>query len=108
MLGFAKKAGKVSAGTDAAKASLIKRKASLLLLSDDIAENSKDMLINISRKVNIPWAILGNKYDLGTSVGKAYRVAITINDEKMATALLAAIGETEGKIETMGVVEWPK
>lgn len=107
MLGLAQRAGKVSAGTDAAKSSLIKHKAYLLLLSNDIAENSKEMLINISQKTNIPWVILGNKYDLGSSVGKAYRVAITVNDESMATALLAAISE-EGKKETMGVVEWPK
>ncbi len=108
MLGFAQKAGKVSAGTLAAKSSLIRRKAYLLLMSNDIADNSKEMLINICQKVNIPWVILGNKYDLGTSVGKAYRVAVTINDNKMAAALLDAINRTEEKIETMGVVEWPK
>lgn len=108
MLGFAQKAGKVSAGTFAAKSSLTRRKAYLLLMSNDIADNSKADLVNACEKVKIPWVIVGSKYDLGTSVGKAYRVAVTINEQKMAQAILRVLGEMRDKEETMGVVEWPK
>lgn len=108
MLGFAQKAGKVSAGTLAAKTSLLRRRAHLLLMSNDIADNTKEVLVNTCQKVNIPWAVLGTKYELGASVGKAYRVAVTINDKKMAVAILDVLRGMGDKIETMGVVEWPK
>lgn len=108
MLGLAQKAGKLSSGMLAVKTSLIRRRAHLLLMSNDIAENSKEMLVNTCQKVNIPWVILGNKYELGASVGKAYRVAVTINDKKMATAILDVLRGMGDKIESMGVVEWPR
>ncbi len=108
LLGFAQKAGKISAGTSAAKASLTRRKAHLLLLSNDIAKDTKEGLVGISQKLNIPWVELGNKYDLGKSVGKAYRVAITINDEKFAQAVLDTLYGMREIRETMGVAEWPE
>ncbi|HZK42787.1 MAG TPA: ribosomal L7Ae/L30e/S12e/Gadd45 family protein [Syntrophomonadaceae bacterium] len=108
MLGFAQKAGKISTGTLATKSSLIGRKAYLLLMSNDIADNSKEILVKTCEKFNIPWITLGDKYELGTSVGKAYRVAVTINDKKMATAIIGSLHETGDNKETMGVVQWPK
>lgn len=108
MLGFAQKAGQVSAGTFAAKSSLTRRKAKLLIISNDIAENSKKELINICQKNNIPCVVVGNKYELGLSVGKAYRVAVTVNDNKIAQTILSGLQGTGEKRETMGVVEWPK
>ncbi len=108
LLGFAQKAGKISAGTTAVKSSLTRRNAHLLVMSNDIADNSKEMLENICQKVDVPYLTLGSKYELGKSVGKAYRVAITINDKKMAQAIWQAFHEKGEKRETVGVVEWPE
>ncbi|WP_242848844.1 L7Ae/L30e/S12e/Gadd45 family ribosomal protein [Syntrophomonas palmitatica] len=106
MIGFAMKSGKVSSGTLAAKTSIIRHRAHLLVLSGDMSEKSKEVLIACCEKQKIPWLVIGNKYELGNSVGKAYRVALTINDSKMAKSIIELVN-SEGEKHT-GVVEWPK
>ena len=104
LIGLAKKAGKVSNGTMAARTSLIKRKAFLLVMSNDIAINTKADLLKDGEKTNTPWIIIGDKYELGNSVGKAYRVAITINDYGMAQAILEELKTAGLSANSMGVV----
>ncbi len=108
LLGLAQRAGKASAGTMAAKTSLLRRRAIILIMSKDISENTKESLISSCNKHGIPYLFIGNKYDLGTALGKAYRVAVTINDPGMAKAIMDAIEASGEDVKTMGVVEWPK
>ena len=108
LLGLAHRAGKASSGTMAAKTSLLRRRAILLIMSEDIAPNSRESLESTCIKQGIPWIHLGNKYDLGNAVGKAYRVAVTINDLGMAKAIKDVIEASGEELKTMGVVEWPK
>lgn len=95
MIGFAQKAGKVSSGASAARTSLLRRKANLLIMSNDISDNSKESLVKSCEKKNVPWIIVGSKYELGTCVGKAYRVAVSINDPGMATAIIDTMSKKE-------------
>lgn len=98
----------MSAGTMAAKNSLMRRKAVLLIISGDISDNSREALLASSNRQGIPSIAIGNKYDLGTAVGKAYRVAVTVNDEGMAKAIMDELAVSGEQIKSMGVVEWPK
>ncbi|MDD3363969.1 MAG: ribosomal L7Ae/L30e/S12e/Gadd45 family protein [Syntrophomonas sp.] len=107
LIGIAQRAGKTSSGTMAARNSLIRHRACILLMSKDIAENTRELLMKSCAKQNIPWLVLGDKYEIGASIGKAYRVAITINDPGMASAIVKAV-EAAKEAKTMGVVEWPK
>lgn len=106
-IGLAQKAGKVSSGALAVRSSLLNR-ACLLVMSSDISENTRDSLISISQKQKVPWIILGSKYELGTSVGKAYRVALTINDQGMADSIIKLLESRGEGLNSTGVVEWPK
>lgn len=108
MIGFAQKAGKVSSGTMAARSSLLRRRAYLLIMSCDISENTREELINVCKKQKTPWIILGNKFELGTSVGNAYRVAVTINEPGMANSILKLLKSRGEGLNSTGVVEWPK
>jgi len=108
LIGLANRAGKVSAGTMAAKTSLLRRRAVILLMSEDISENTKQSLQTVCSRQKIPWLMFGNKYDLGTSVGKAYRVAVTVNDEGFKNAIISALASLGEEVKSMGVVEWPK
>jgi len=108
LIGIAQRAGKTSSGTMAARTSLIRNRACVLLMSKDISDNTKDLLVKSCEKQNIPCIILGSKYELGTSIGKAYRVAVTINDAGMADAILKAIAAADKEAKSMGVVEWPR
>ncbi len=107
ILGFAQKAGKISPGASAAKSSILRRRAFLLIVSNDIAENTRQGLISSCQKQKIPWAVMGNKYEIGACIGKAYRVAVTINDQGMAESLIKSLEAVGAKVNT-GVVEWQK
>lgn len=108
MIGFAQKAGKVSSGTMAVQNSLVANRAYLLIMSNDIAEKTRETLLQNCQKKNIPWLIAGDKYELGTCVGKAYRVAVTINDKSMAQTIIGSVSTDGEETNSMGVVGWQK
>ncbi|HNX28503.1 MAG TPA: ribosomal L7Ae/L30e/S12e/Gadd45 family protein [Syntrophomonadaceae bacterium] len=104
LIGLAQKAGKVSNGTESARNSLIKGKAFLLVISNDIAVNTRKDLLISAEKSKIPWIESGNKYELGNCVGKEYRVAVTINDHGIAQRILKEFELTGAEANSMGVV----
>lgn len=108
LIGLAHRAGKASAGTMAAKTSLLRRRACLLVMSADVSDNTRDILLTSCVKNKIPWIVLGDKYELGTCVGKAYRVAVTINDVGFADAIKRIVEAAGEEVKRMGVVEWQK
>lgn len=108
LIGIAQRAGLTSSGATAVRASLIKRQACVVLMSRDIADNSRDALIKSCTRNKIPWLIIGDKFELGASLGKAHRVALTINDTGMASAIMKAIQTADNEAKSMGVVEWPR
>ncbi|NLU50332.1 MAG: 50S ribosomal protein L7ae [Syntrophomonadaceae bacterium] len=108
IIGFAQKAGQVSSGTMAAKTSLLRKRARLLIMAEDISETTKESLVTTCQKQNIPWLLFGDKYRLGTCIGKAYRVAVTINDDGFARAILEALETGGDEANLMGVVKWQK
>jgi ribosomal protein L7Ae-like RNA K-turn-binding protein len=104
LIGIAQRAGKASSGTMAVRASLVKKRACILLMSHDIAENTRDILVHSCIKTGIPWLILGTRQELGNSLGKANRVALTINDAGMAGAIVKAVQTANEEAKSMGVV----
>lgn len=108
LIGLAQRSGNASTGTMAAKTSLLRRRARILLMSEDISANTRESLVSTCIKQKVPWLILGNKYELGASVGKAYRVAVTVNDEGITKAIMSALELLGEEAKSMGVVEWPK
>ena len=108
LIGIAKRAGKTSSGVTAVRTGLSINKACILLMSEDISSNSKELLLKSCKKHDIPWIILGSRYELGNSIGKAYRVALTINEAGIAEAILKAIAAAGIEAKSMGVVEWPR
>lgn len=108
IIGFAQKAGKISAGTLAARTSLIRKRACLLVTSSDISVSTQESLVTLCKRQKIPWVEIGNKYELGTAVGKAYRVALTINDPGMAKTIIESLQSAGDDTTSTGVVRWPK
>lgn len=77
-------------------------------MSEDIAENSKRILVRCCETKGIPWVALGDRHELGRSIGKADRVALTIDDVGMASAIFKALKTAGREVISVGVVEWPK
>jgi ribosomal protein L7Ae-like RNA K-turn-binding protein len=107
-IGIAQKAGKVSSGTMAARSSILRNRACLVIMSADISNNTRESLITACQKQKIPWIVLGNKFELGTCVGKAYRVAVTINEQGIADSIIELVKSRGEGLNSTGVVEWPK
>ena len=107
-IGLAQKAGKVSSGTMAARSGLLRNRACLLIMSSDISDNTRESLITACKKQKVPWMVLGNKFELGTCVGKAYRVAVTINEQGIADSIIELVKSRGEGLNSTGVVEWPK
>lgn len=78
-----------------------------MVVSNDIAPASRESLMSACQRAKIPWVTMGNKYELGNAVGKAYRVALTVNDEGIAGALIKRVKEAD-VAQSMGVDEWRK
>ncbi|HHW61259.1 MAG TPA: hypothetical protein GX404_05070 [Syntrophomonadaceae bacterium] len=108
LIGLAHRAGKISSGTMAAKTSLLRKRACLLIMSADISANTREILLASCTKNDIPWLVMGDRYELGTCVGKPYRVAVTINDSGFAAAIQDILEEIGEEANRMGVVEWRK
>jgi ribosomal protein L7Ae-like RNA K-turn-binding protein len=107
LIGLAQKSGRVSSGTMAARTSLVRHRAHLLILSNDISERTGQSLIANCQRTGIQWIVVGDKYQLGACLGKAYRVAATVNDKEMAQSILKRVQSLDEQT-SMGVVEWPK
>ncbi len=109
LIGLACKAGQTSSGSEAVQSSLGRRKACMLIISSDISSRSRKELIAGAERSGVPWLVMGDKYLLGKHVGKAYRVAVTINSAGFSQAIIKILGELEDEeANQMGVVEWQK
>lgn len=108
LIGIAHRAGQTSSGVMASCSSIKRNRACILLMSQDISPNTQDALVKYCKKQKIPWIMLGSRCELGNSIGKADRVALTINETGIARAILKAVGAAGIEVKSMGVVEWPR
>ncbi|MGE5381158.1 MAG: L7Ae/L30e/S12e/Gadd45 family ribosomal protein [Methylocystaceae bacterium] len=103
LVGLAARAGQVTSGTEAVKNSILRKKAYLLILSNDIADNTSRELIAACQRTGVHHICNGNKYELGQAVGKAYRVAVTINEPRLAQRVLSELEAVQDPSTNMGV-----
>lgn len=99
MIGLAFKAGRAVSGLDAVEQSLRKGKSCLVIISNDLTDNSRDKVVSACAAARVPWMVLGDRYELGACIGKEYRVAVSINDSGFAKALAeldAGAGKNNG------------
>jgi len=87
---------------DSIRESMSKKKAFILVMSEDIADNSKEILLRGCKKSGIPYLILGDRFELGNSIGKSARVALTVNDRGLAQAVTKALTAAGREVKTWG------
>lgn len=94
MIGLASRAGRIVSGLDAVERCVRQGKSALVIISDDLSANSKDRIVSACTVNQVPWVVLGDRYELGASMGKEYRVAVSINDSGFAKAIAKLNAET--------------
>ena len=87
LLGLAMKSGNVVSGEFQTLEAVKKRKAKLVLISEDASNNTRKMFFDKCAFYDVPVMQYGNKEDLGRAIGKDLRSSMAVCDVGLATAI---------------------
>lgn len=87
-LGFAKKAGKVVTGVNTCTITMAKGKVKLMILAEDISENSEKKIMKEIRRNNVEYIKLGTIDEMSRAVGQEGRSVFGICDKGFAEVIL--------------------
>ena len=94
LLGLARKAGKLELGEEPVGAACRGRRARLVLLAADAAENTADKAARLSQTADAPCVRApAGKEELGAALGRRSCAVLALTDEGFAKALLEKLGE---------------
>jgi ribosomal protein L7Ae-like RNA K-turn-binding protein len=90
MLQFARKAGKLIYGFEACSRDINNGKVKLLLLTKDIADNSRDKIMSLIKNSELPLTVkhFGNRQDISAALGLPWTCIIGILDKNFAAKVL--------------------
>ena len=91
LIGLARRAGKISFGTESSIETIEKKKAKLVIVANDSSDRTKKNFKELSEKLNIPFRIVGTIEDLSRSIGQVNKAVIVIKDENFAKEILKRI-----------------
>ncbi|AKN29470.1 ribosomal protein L7Ae family protein [Clostridium carboxidivorans P7] len=94
-LGLTKRAGKVLEGYNKCEDALKRRKAYLIIISEDASQNTVNKFLNYSEKYKIPVLQGYNKEDLGKALGMEQIKILGVSDKRMSERLLVLWKECE-------------
>ena len=87
LLGLTAKAGKIVFGTESCLDMVVKRKVSLVIVTEDSAERTKNHFKEKCKQNNISLYIYGNREHLSKAIGKTNKTVIGIKDKNLAGAI---------------------
>jgi ribosomal protein L7Ae-like RNA K-turn-binding protein len=96
LLGFAQRAGKISSGTIAARTSIVKGKALLVIFAKDISSSTEKEFMEIPEIKKTKVLKFCDKQELGNAIGKSERSIIVVEDENFAFNLMQLIEGSMG------------
>ena len=91
LLGFAKKAGKLNAGTESCIRAIITGKAKLVIISNDAGDSIKSKVIRLASENDIKYIIFSESEELSRTIGDKNKVVFTVNDENFAQKIVESI-----------------
>lgn len=86
-LGIAQKAGKIAAGDNRVKESLLKGQARLVVLANNASQEVKETLTQLAASQQVTIIEWPTKEELGLIIGKSRRGALAVLDEGFARAI---------------------
>jgi ribosomal protein L7Ae-like RNA K-turn-binding protein len=93
LLGLAARARQLVTGEELVIKEVRRRTVSLVLLSNDGAEQTKKKILDKCSHYNIPVRIVSNRATLGQAIGKAERVVIGVKDVGFAKKMMMLIDQ---------------
>ena len=91
LLGLARRAGKLSFGTESSIETIEKKKAKLVIVATDSSDRTKKNFKELCEKYNIPIRIIGTIDDLSKSIGQINKAVFVIKEENFAKELIKRI-----------------
>ena len=104
LLSIAAKAGRAVSGSETAMEEVKKKRARLVILTEDASQNTRKLFQDKASYREIPVMIYGNAEDLGLAIGKPPRVVVTVTDEGLSKSILKAArenGKQDGENENL-------
>lgn len=92
LIGLAKRAGKVRAGTFITEELIKEGNAPLVVIAEDGSDKQKEKLLSLIKKNNIDYIILGTKEDLGNMIGKSETFSLVITDKNFIEGIKNSSG----------------
>ena len=90
-LGFAARARSLSTGYNTCIFMMEKRKLKLLILTEDLSENSKEKMVRAAKQYEVPCRIYGKIYDLSHITGTEGKGIFGLADKNLADAIVSEI-----------------
>ena len=94
-LGFAAKARKIVNGYNTCIFMMEKRRVKLLVLAEDLAENSKKKMVSAAQKHAVPYKIYGTMDEISQITGTSGKGIFAITDDNFASVILKEIEQLQ-------------
>ena len=94
-LGLARKAGKLLAGYNKCLDAIERGKIKLLIISEDVSENSMKKMIKLAESKKTKYRIYGQSEETGHITGNPGRGIFGITDKNFAEAVIKEIDQKE-------------
>ena len=91
LIGLSAKAGKIEYGADAVEEAIKKKKAKLVIVSEDAATRTKENFEFLSKQQQILFAIYAKKDELSKSIGKDNKAVLAITDKNLSNEIYKMI-----------------
>lgn len=91
LLGLARKAGKISFGTQSCIEAIEKRKAKLVIIAEDCSDRTKKNFEDISNTANVPIRVIGTIENISKCIGQNNKAVIVVKDENFAKEIIQKI-----------------
>ncbi len=87
MIGLARRAGRIECGGEQTIAAVRTGKAKLVVIADDISQNSRKAITDCCRHYGVKYITYSVKDELGKAVGRSWCAAAAIMDPGFADAI---------------------
>ena len=88
LLGLARRAGKISFGTESSIETIQKGKAKLVIVTTDSSDRTKNNFEELSKKFNVEFRIFGTIENLSKSIGQNNKAVIVIKDKNFSNEIV--------------------
>lgn len=91
LLGLARRAGKISFGTESSIDTIERRKAKLVIIANDSSDRTKKNFKQLCETYNVQIRIISTIEEISKSIGQVNKAVIVIKDENFSKELIKII-----------------